>query len=75
MVKTIKVGDKVIWRNLWGTDVPRVTTVIAIELCEHEREKYGIPVGEVFLKDLPRAVFTLSSGNWAYGSQISPMTA
>lgn len=75
MSETIKVGDSVMWRGSWGADAPCKVKVTAIELCEQERGKYGIPVTEVFIRDLSRSVFTLSCGNWAYGSQISPLTA
>lgn len=75
MIKTIKVGDSVMWRGSWGADAPRRVKVTGIELCEREREKYGTPVSEVSICDLARCVFDLSCGCWAYGSQISPLSA
>lgn len=75
MSDTIKIGDKVSWRGAWGSDPSRIVTVTGMELCEGEREKYGIPVEQVFVRDKDRTVFTLSSGNWAYGFQVTPLRA
>jgi hypothetical protein len=73
MNNKLAVGDKVMWRGGFGRDPAREVTIEAIELCESEHEKYGIDVQEVFLSDKNRAVFTLNTGNWAYGTQISQM--
>ena len=73
MNKVIKVGDIVMHRGCFGADAPVRARVLEIELCKHEREKYGTPVNEVSLANLRRAVFTLDNDCWAYGFQISPI--
>lgn len=70
--KTIKIGDRVLWRGAWGKDAPRIATVLDMELCEQPRMKYGIPTNEIFYRDKDRTVFTLNNGSWAYGFQIEP---
>lgn len=70
--KTIKIGDRVIWRGTWGKEVPRPAVVKQMELCEQPRMKYGVPVENINIKDLERTVFTLDNGSWAYGFQIEP---
>jgi hypothetical protein len=42
-----------------------------MELCQHEREKYGIPVTEAHDIDKNRLVVSLDNGHWAYGEQLS----
>jgi hypothetical protein len=41
-----------------------------MELCEHERGKYGKPVLAADLEVKNRLVVDLDNGAWAYGSQI-----
>jgi len=72
---TIKTGELVIWRGAWGTEAPRNAVVSRIELCEYERDRGGIEVPEVYVDLLPRCVFSLTNGHWAYGSQIEKIKA
>lgn len=67
----LKVGDKVIWRNAWGTLEPVTAIVEGIEVnC---KGKEGTPVNEVPWEQVKRGgvVVDLSNGCWAYGYQIS----
>lgn len=68
--KTLKVGQSVTYRGGWGKDDPKDVKVIGIELCQQEHEKYGTPVKEVNVEDIPRSVFDLDDGHWCYGYQI-----
>lgn len=67
----IRVGDTVIWRGSWGKDLPAPAKIVSMELCQHEREKYGIPVDEAHDIDKNRLVVSLDNGHWAYGVQLS----
>ena len=67
----INIGDEVLWRGSWGTDAPMPAKIVSMELCQHEREKYGIPVTEAYDIDKNRLVVSLDNGHWAYGEQLS----
>ena len=67
----IRVGDTVIWRGSWGKDAPIPAKIVSMELCEHEREKYGIAVSEAHDIDKNRLVVSLDNGHWAYGMQLT----
>ena len=67
----VKVGTKVLYRGSFGTGPKKEATIIGIELCEREHEKYGEPVEEVCAIDLPRCCVDLSDGHWAYGYQVT----
>lgn len=69
----IKIGDTVNWSGGWGTQPERKAVVTGIELCAKEGMKYGTSVKIVSIEDKNRCVFDLSTGNWAYGSQIRPL--
>jgi len=72
MAKILKVGDEVMWSGGFGSDNPRRAKVETIEVCE-EGEKYGEAVDSVPWEDVQgrNIVVTLSTGRWAYGSQLS----
>jgi hypothetical protein len=72
MTKTIKIGDKVIWRGHFGTDLPMQVTVKGLEVTDEPRGKYGKDVDEVStdLVEENRVVFDLENGCWAYSDQI-----
>ena len=44
--------------------------ITAIELCEHEGEKEGIPMKKVWIDLKDRCVFSLDNGHWQYGYQV-----
>jgi hypothetical protein len=73
MSKTLKIGDKVMWRGGFGGDSPKEAIVKSIELCKYAGEKYGNPVSQVFWKYKDRIVVDLDNGHWAKGHQISPI--
>ena len=50
---------------------PMPAKIVSMELCQHEREKYGIPVTEAHDIDKNRLVVSLDNGHWAYGEQLS----
>ena len=77
MSKILKVGDPVIWRGSWGSDAPVKATVTHLEVTEQPREKYGIEVNAGFWDAVGenRVVVSLDNGHWAYGSQISRLSA
>jgi len=68
----IKVGDYVMWRGAWGTEVPKKAKVIGLELTRSLKDKEGVSVTEVdpqtdnFLVDL-------DNGKWAYGWQVNTL--
>jgi hypothetical protein len=71
----LSVGDRVLWRGSWGTDAPRLATVLRIESTHTTRTKHGRQAHHL---DWDRvragyAVVDLDTGNWAYGDQISPL--
>ena len=69
MKKTLKVGDKVMWKGAWGTQLPKETTIESIQLCENG-EKYGDDVEECDFNNYQDCVFDLTNGHWCYGYQI-----
>ena len=73
MKSTLYTGDTVIWRANFGSAPPVEATVTAIELVE-DGSKYGEEVESAPWSSISgrRAVITLNTGNWAYGSQVSP---
>jgi|TARA_Y100000310_G_C20526284_1_gene736210 hypothetical protein len=74
MSGTVKIGDTVVWRGSWGRDAPVKAKVIAMDITEEVRSKYGEPVEEApwFLVKENRVIFHLDNERWAYGSQITP---
>jgi hypothetical protein len=75
MSGTLRVNDSVQWRGSFGMDAPKTVVVVGMEVTKHPREKHGDAVQEVEWSQVQdnKVVFTLSSGNWAYGEQISPL--
>jgi hypothetical protein len=67
--KTLKVGDKIMYRGSFGRGFPESVKIEGIELCE-EGEKYGVQVDEILWSLKDRCVFNLDNGKWAYGTQI-----
>jgi hypothetical protein len=66
----LKIGDQGMWRGGFGAAAPRLARIVSMELCEHERGKYGKPVLAADLEVKNRLVVDLDNGAWAYGSQI-----
>jgi hypothetical protein len=71
----VKVGDKVSWRHCWGSSPVADVYVKSLEVTDYPRDKDGDIVDEVSWDVVKqnRVIFTLSSGNWAYASQIAPL--
>jgi len=74
---TIKVNDQVKWSGGFGADIPKIATVVSMEITEHPREKYGEPAEEVGIGLIRqnRVLFTLDNGHWAYSDQIEALTS
>ncbi len=73
--KMLRVGDRVMWRGMFGAAMPREAHVTYIEDTRpYPRSKYGIHVGEIMWDAVRQnmALITLDNGSWAYGEQISP---
>lgn len=70
----LQVGDAVMWRGNFGTSVPAVARVVALEVTAEPREKYGEPASSApwALVFANRVVVTLDNGTWAYGEQLRP---
>lgn len=66
--KTLKVGDKVIWRGAWGTQLPIETTIEGMELCAEG--VCGEDITECVEDNYLDCVFDLANGHWCYGHQI-----
>ena len=71
----LKVGDKVSWRHSWGTAPVQNAFIQRMEVTDYPRSKCGDDVNEVSwdIVKQNRVIFTLSSGHWAYASQIAPL--
>ena len=71
----LKVGDNVSWRRCWGVGAPVETRVCAMEVTLRPRSKHGDAATVVSWDTVKqnRVIFTLSSGHWAYASQIAPL--
>ena len=74
-MKTLKVGDKVIWRGSWGKDNPKEATVIGIERTLIPGSKYGDQVDELDwdLVEEGYCIVNLDNEHWAYGYQLEPL--
>lgn len=72
----LKIGDKVMWRGSFGWDDPAPAIVVAMEVTEEPREKFGNPVDEIEwnVVEENRVLVTLDNGHWAYSEQLSPFT-
>jgi hypothetical protein len=73
MSKTLKIGDKVMWRGGFGGDSPKEAIIESIELCKYAGAKYGDSVDSVDWSKKDRIVVDLNNGHWAKGHQISPI--
>lgn len=71
----LKIGDKVAWRHGWGSGPLSSAVVESIDVTDYPREKYGDSRKQAGwdLVKANRVVVSLDTGNWAYGSQISPL--
>ena len=63
MRKQLQIGTKINCR--FGE-----AKITAIELCEREGEKEGIPMKKVWIDLKDRCVFSLDNGHWQYGYQV-----
>lgn len=72
MSKTLKIGDKVLWRGGFGSDPAKVAIIESIEVTNGG--KYGNQVDEIDWSKVKGrdVVVDLVEGNWAYGEQIRP---
>jgi hypothetical protein len=71
----LKIGDQVIWRGAWGSELPKKATVESIEVCE-PGTKYGDEVDQIeWSRVRTRGVIVTFSDNdhWAYGNQITKL--
>lgn len=72
-MKTLSVGDRVIWRGAWGSKDPQPATVLCIEKDCVDKE--GTEVAQIPWEstDTSGVVVILDNGHWAYGYQIAPV--
>jgi len=68
--KIVKIGTKVRYRSAFGFGNDVEATIVDIELCDHQHQKYGEIVSEVDVDNLYRCSITLDNGHWAYGYQV-----
>jgi len=66
--KIIRKGDAVIYRPAWGTQPPKTARVIAIEVTDHPREKYGVEVEAVHIDS--NYVLSLDNNHWTYSVNV-----
>lgn len=72
MNRTLKIGDVVRWRGLWGKAQEEPVEVTDIEICCIG--KYGTEVAEAPWDDVKKhGVVSLANGHWAYGYQVDPI--
>lgn len=71
----VRIGDFVEWRGHFGIAEPQRVRVEELEVTERPRTKYGESVESASweLVRANRVLFTLSTGNWAYGEQVMPV--
>lgn len=69
---TLKTGDTVRWRGLWGKAQEEPAVVTGIEVrCTG---KYGTEVAEAPWEEVKKhGVVSLANGHWAYGYQVDPI--
>ena len=69
----LRIGDRVCWRNAWGSQPPVTAVVEGIEINCGGRRKYGDLVEEVSWEEVKKGgvVVSLTNGHWAYGYQIT----
>ena len=74
-VKTVKVGDTVMWSGCFGMEEPKEAKVVSMEITEDPRCKYGEPANEVDVQLIKenRVNFVLDNNHWSYAEQITPM--
>ena len=76
--QTLKVGDEIIYRPVWGTAPPVKVTVEQMGITEGEREKHSpknkgmddVPEVSWDLVRANRVIFDLSNGKWAYSEAV-----
>ncbi len=70
--KTIRVGDRVVWRGAWGTEEPKIATIEGLVVTDEPGGKYGESAEEVDMNlfNENRVIFDLDSGHWAYSYQV-----
>ena len=74
--QTLKVGDEIIYRTVWGTAPPVKVTVEQMGVTEGEGEKYApksmndVPEVAWDLVRANRVIFDLSNGKWAYSEAV-----
>lgn len=71
--RKLKAGDWVWYPALYGRP-PEPARIKHIDLCARPGAKYGVPVEEVFVIDLPRCTLDLDNGHFAYGHNLKVMT-
>jgi hypothetical protein len=71
-MRTVKIGDTVNWKGCFGMNAPLSVKVVAMELTEFPRSKYGVEVDEVTADMVAknRVIFTLDNSHWAYADQV-----
>jgi len=76
-MKTIKVGDKVIYKGGWGQNAPVVAKVTGIVAGVSQGNKHnGTSVEEMNfskLEDGHSFIFDLDNGHWGWAYQVSPI--
>ena len=73
MNEIFKVGDTVLWRGDFGTAPAKPAKIVAMQICEMRRSKYGVEAESARWDQKDYVVVDLDTGNWAYGEQLSPL--
>ena len=72
-MKTLKVGDTVLWSGGFGRHAAQPAKVVSIERCP-PGEKYGDDVQSIHWCEVKEhAIVDLDNGHWAYGAQLRPV--
>jgi hypothetical protein len=72
-IKTLKVGDEVMWSGCFGMETSQKVRVTGMEVTDTPRSKYGEEVSEVSwdLIKQNRVIFSLANNHWCYAEQVS----
>ena len=76
MSSSLKIGDEVWWRPIWGSGPGHKVTIKTIEVCVEENNKHGTEVPAVdwdFTDGRYIIVEFEENDHWSWGNQINKL--